>query len=103
MAAAGLPLQLDDGSSRDVLAVAGPPPADAQGTNPPSTCAGGPSVASPTSPDWRRKGRRDGRARGHAYRVAERDGVEQMLTADYSPDRVNVAVTGGVVTRAWYG
>ena len=33
--------------------------------------------------------------------MAERDGVEQMLTADYNPDRVNVAVTNGTVTRAW--
>ena len=31
-------------------------------------------------------------AQGQAYRVAERDGVAQLLTADYSPDRVNVAI-----------
>ena len=42
-------------------------------------------------------------AHGWAYRVAERDGVEQMLTADFDEQRVNVAITNGTVTRAWMG
>lgn len=37
-------------------------------------------------------------ASGWSLRVSERDGIAQVLTADYSPMRVNVAVTGGVVT-----
>ena len=40
---------------------------------------------------------------GWAFRVAERDGVSELLTADYSPNRVNVAITNGAVTRAWMG
>ncbi len=98
----------DDGSSRDVLAVAGPPGADtstgAGSSPPPTTCAAGPAcgitdfVGQPED-----EAAATAAARGNALRVAERDGVEQMLTADYSPDRVNVAITGGAVTRAWYG
>jgi len=40
---------------------------------------------------------------GWAYRVAERDGVELMLTADFDEQRVNVAIANGTVTRAWMG
>jgi len=38
-----------------------------------------------------------------AFRVAERDGEHLLLTQDYAPDRVNVAVQGGTVERAWFG
>ena len=42
-------------------------------------------------------------ANGWAYRVAERDGEQLMLTQDFNEERVNVAVQNGVVTRAWFG
>jgi hypothetical protein len=42
-------------------------------------------------------------ARGWAFRVAERDGEQFQLTADYNPQRLNVAVQSGTVTRAWSG
>jgi hypothetical protein len=40
---------------------------------------------------------------GWAFRVAERDGEQLLLTQDYNPQRVNVAVSGGTVQRAWFG
>jgi hypothetical protein len=42
-------------------------------------------------------------ARGWAFRVAERDGEQFQLTQDYNAERLNVAVQGGRVTRAWMG
>jgi hypothetical protein len=42
-------------------------------------------------------------ARGWAFRVAERDGEQFQLTQDYNAERLNVAVQGGSVTRAWMG
>ena len=99
----GYRFAFDDGSSRSVLAVAGPPPADAA-SPPATTCDGGPDcgigdfVGLPEDQAAARAA-----AEGRAFRVAERDGVEQLLTADYSPDRVNVAITDGTVTRAWLG
>ncbi|HKA02804.1 MAG TPA: hypothetical protein VKD67_00705 [Acidimicrobiales bacterium] len=40
---------------------------------------------------------------GWAFRVAERDGEQLLLTQDYDPERVNVAVSSGTVQRAWFG
>jgi hypothetical protein len=40
---------------------------------------------------------------GFAVRVAERDGEPFMLTRDYRGDRVNLVVSGGVVTSVWVG
>jgi hypothetical protein len=40
---------------------------------------------------------------GWGFRVAERDGEQLLLTQDYASDRVNVAVRGGTVERAWFG
>jgi hypothetical protein len=83
----------DDGSTRTVLAVPGPPPDRNRATADPSPLVGlteNQAEAAAASHGW-------------AFRVAERDGVSEMLTADYDPDRVNVAVTNGVVTRAWMG
>jgi hypothetical protein len=42
-------------------------------------------------------------ANGWAYRVAERDGEQLMLTQDFNEERVNVAAQNGTVTRAWFG
>jgi hypothetical protein len=75
----------DDGETRTVSAVAAPPEAAGLIGVPEDQAAA--TAAS----------------HGLAFRVAERDGVEQMLTADYDPSRVNVAVTKGLVTRAWMG
>ncbi len=84
-------ITFDDGSTRTVLAVARIP--DDAVVADPSPLVGLPedqAAAAATAKGW-------------AYRVAERDGVEQMLTADYNESRVNVAITNGVVTRAWIG
>jgi hypothetical protein len=75
----------DDGETRTVSAVAAPP--EAAGLVGLSENQAATTAAS----------------KGMDFRVAERDGIEQMLTADYNPDRVNVAVTDGIVTRAWMG
>jgi hypothetical protein len=75
----------DDGESRTVTAVAAPPEAAA-------LIGQSEDQAAATAA-----------AHGWAFRVAERDGDEQMLTADYDPARVNVAVTKGTVSRAWMG
>jgi len=40
---------------------------------------------------------------GFTVRIAERDGEPFMLTRDYRGDRVNLVVTGGVVTSVWVG
>lgn len=40
---------------------------------------------------------------GYSVRVAERDGEMFMLTRDYRSDRVNLTITGGVVTSASVG
>ncbi len=40
---------------------------------------------------------------GWAFRVAERDGEQLLLTQDYNPERINVAVSAGTVQRAWFG
>ncbi|MDQ1457533.1 MAG: hypothetical protein QOH28_3153, partial [Actinomycetota bacterium] len=99
----GYRFTFDDGSSRSVIAVAGPPPVEAA-SPPATTCADGPNcgIADYVGlPEDQAAARAT--AQGMAYRVAERDGVEQLLTADYSADRVNVAITGGTVTRAWLG
>jgi hypothetical protein len=87
----GYRFTFDDGSTRMVLAVAGPP--DAGATADPSGLVGLPEEEATAA----------AAAKGWAYRVAERDGVSQLLTADYSESRVNVAITNGVVTRAWIG
>src|SRR5262249_37174616 len=87
----GYRFAFDDRTTRTVLAVAGPP--DSSPTADPSGLVGLPedqAMAEAASKGW-------------AYRVAERDGMEQMLTADYSDRRVNVAITKGVVVRAWIG
>lgn len=42
-------------------------------------------------------------ANGWTVRVASRDGEEMMLTADYSPDRVNLTVLSGKVTSVSLG
>jgi hypothetical protein len=42
-------------------------------------------------------------ANGWAFRVAERDGEQLMLTQDYNEERVNVATQNGKVSRAWFG
>jgi hypothetical protein len=80
----------DDGSTRTVTAVATP--------------SGGGPVQAPEfvglSAD---QAAAAAAAHGWAFRVAERDGVEQMLTADFNEERVNVAVANGAVTRAWMG
>jgi hypothetical protein len=40
---------------------------------------------------------------GWAFRVAERDGEQLLLTQDFNAERVNVALAGGTVQRAWFG
>lgn len=40
---------------------------------------------------------------GCGFRILERDGESMIGTADYRPDRVNVAVRDGKVVRAWAG
>jgi hypothetical protein len=82
----------DDGSTRTVLAVPAPP-TDSSATADPSGLVGLPEDQAAA----------EAAAKGWTYRVAERDGVQPMLTADYLPDRVNVAITNGTVTRAWMG
>src|SRR5205823_15100402 len=81
----------DDGSTRTVMAVASTP--DASPTADPSGLVGLPEDQAAAA----------AASRGWGYRVAERDGVSQLLTADYDPNRANVAITNGNVTRAWMG
>jgi len=81
----------EDGSSRTLMAVTAPP--DGSATADPSPLVGLPEDQAAA----------EAAAHGWAFRVAERDGVSQLLTADYSPTRVNVAITDGAVTRAWMG
>jgi hypothetical protein len=81
----------DDGSSRTVLAMSGTP--DTSSTADPSPLVGLAEDQAAAA----------AAAQGWAFRVAERDGVSELLTADYSPSRVNVAITNGAVTRAWMG
>jgi hypothetical protein len=81
----------DDGSTRTVMAVARTP--DASPIPDATGLVGLPedqAAAAAASHGW-------------GYRVAERDGASQLLTADYDPNRANVAVTTGTVTRAWMG
>ena len=40
---------------------------------------------------------------GYVWRVFEQDGEQFMLTMDYIPTRINVAITRGVVTDAYSG
>jgi len=82
----------DTGDTQTVLAVAAPP-GESSGPVEVPELVGLPEAEAAAA----------AAARGWAYRVAERDGVEQMLTADYSDQRVNVAITAGAVTRAWIG
>jgi hypothetical protein len=84
-------ITFDDGSTRTVLAVGSTP--DSNATADPNELMGLPEDQAATA----------AAAKGWAYRVAERDGIQPMLTADYLPDRVNVAITNGTVTRAWMG
>lgn len=81
----------DDGTTRTVLAVAGTP--DTSPTADPSGLVGVPEDQAMAQ----------AAANGWVYRVAERDGAQLMLTADYSDHRVNVAILNGVVVRAWIG
>jgi hypothetical protein len=39
------------------------------------------------------------RASGYVVRAVRIDGVAQMGTTDYRPERINVAVAGGVITE----
>jgi len=39
----------------------------------------------------------------YAYRVVERDGESFPVTMDYSPTRINLSITAGVVTKAVAG
>ncbi len=39
------------------------------------------------------------RASGYVVRAVRIDGVAQMGTTDYRPERINVAVTGGIITE----
>lgn len=36
-------------------------------------------------------------------RIASQDGQAMALTADYRPDRLNIAVEKGVITDAYFG
>ncbi|RZV41183.1 MAG: hypothetical protein EX269_16710 [Acidimicrobiales bacterium] len=40
---------------------------------------------------------------GYTWRVMQRDGEDFVGTTDYSESRINVAITDGVITRAWIG
>jgi hypothetical protein len=81
----------DDGSTRTVRAVAGTPDSGSA-AEPPNLVGLTEDQAAATAA-----------AHGWAYRVAERDGVSEMLTADYNESRLNVAIANGTVTRAWMG
>lgn len=89
-----------DGGSSPGSGVVEPFPGD------PSTGGGEPGQAA-TPPDV--VGLPEGEATGlleeagFAVRVAERDGEPFMLTRDYRGDRVNLVVSGGVVTSVWVG
>jgi hypothetical protein len=40
---------------------------------------------------------------GRSYRVVCEDGEYYIVTRDYCPDRVNLTVTGGLITEAHFG
>ena len=42
-------------------------------------------------------------AAGYTIRIASVDGQPRALTMDYSPSRINLDITGGVVTGATVG
>ncbi len=39
----------------------------------------------------------------HPYRVIKRDGVAQVATRDYNPERLNFEVEDGIVVGTTYG
>lgn len=42
-------------------------------------------------------------AKGYTYRIVERDGEHFVVTMDYSPTRINLSITAGIVSDVSVG
>ena len=42
-------------------------------------------------------------AKGYTYRIVERDGEHFIVTMDYSPTRINLSITKGIITDVSVG